>query len=63
MNRRFRISMPDERSIDIDDEYALEMWSRELNVTTAKLKAAIQAVGTAVDAVRKQLNRPRTSSR
>ncbi len=63
MNRRFKISTPDERSIDIDDEYALEMWSRDLNVTTAKLKAAIQLAGTAVDDVRKQLNRPRTSAR
>ncbi|MCJ8212072.1 DUF3606 domain-containing protein [Mucilaginibacter sp. RS28] len=62
MNRRFRISTPDERTIDINDEYAMEMWSRELNVTTAKLKAAIQLVGTAVDAVRKQLNRPSSSA-
>lgn len=63
MNRRFRISTLDERSIDIDDEYALEMWCRELNVTTTKLKAAIRAAGTEVDDVRKQLNRPRASSR
>lgn len=58
MNRRFKTRTPDDRSIDIDDEYALEMWSRELNVTTTRLKAAIRAAGAVVDDVRKQLNRP-----
>ncbi|OOQ56592.1 DUF3606 domain-containing protein [Mucilaginibacter pedocola] len=63
MNRRFRISTTDERSIDIEDEYALEMWSRELNVTTARLKAAIEVAGTAVADVRKQLKHQRTWSK
>ena len=33
-------SSDDTRSIDMDDEYAIDFWTRELSVTQTKLKAA-----------------------
>lgn len=50
-------SSDDTRSIDMDDEYAIDFWTRELSVTQAKLKAAVEAVGTAVADVRRELKR------
>jgi hypothetical protein len=50
-------SSDDTRSIDMDDEYAIDFWTRELSVTQTKLKAAVEAVGTSVADVRRELKR------
>ena len=47
----------DNRSVDIEDEYALDFWTRELSVTRGKLKAAVQSVGTAVAHFRRELKK------
>jgi len=46
MERKLKTSLPDTRSIDTNDEYALEFWAGEFNVTLTKLKAAVVAAGT-----------------
>ena len=48
----------DTRSINIDDDYALEFWMRELNVSRVKLKNAVIAVGMVKIDVKRELNRP-----
>ena len=57
MSRKIKSSSADERSIDMEDEYAIDFWTRELSVTQAKLKAAVQVVGTSVTDVRRELKK------
>jgi len=56
MSRKTKFSA-DERSIDIEDEYAIGFWTRELSVTQTKLKAAVETVGTSVTDVRRELKK------
>jgi uncharacterized protein DUF3606 len=55
MERRLKLNNPDTRSINIEDEYALEFWTRELNVSRKKLKDAVLSAGTAVMDVKREL--------
>jgi hypothetical protein len=57
MDRKIKSSAPDTWTIDINDEYALEFWAREFNVTHSKLKAAILVAGEAAADVRRQLKK------
>jgi len=57
MERRLKPFTPDNRSIDIIDDYALEFWARELNVTYDKLKKAVRTIGTAVPDVVRELKK------
>ena len=57
MERKLKTSLPDTRSIDINDEYALEFWAREFNVTLTKLKAAVVAAGTNAPDVKRWLKK------
>jgi hypothetical protein len=50
-------SSDDTRTIDMDDEYAIDFWTRELSVTQTKLKAAVEAVGNAVSDVKRELKK------
>ncbi len=45
------------RSIDIDDEYALDYWSKELDVSQQKLKSAVQVAGSAAPDVKRELKK------
>jgi hypothetical protein len=47
----------DTRSVDIEDDYALEFWTKELNVSGHKLKAAVQAAGTSVPDIKRELKK------
>lgn len=55
MERKLRPSAPDTRSIDIEDDYALEYWTRELNVSQTRLKAAVSSAGSFLPDVKKEL--------
>jgi len=57
MNRKVKLKGPDTRSVDVEDDYALEFWTRELNVSMHKLKEAVQAAGTAVHDVKRELHK------
>jgi hypothetical protein len=61
MNRKVKKSGADSRSVDIDDEYALDFWAKELGVTQVRLKAAVLAAGTGVPDVKRELTRPKTA--
>jgi len=45
------------RTIDIDDDYAIEFWTSAFNVTQKKLRAAVLAVGTAANDVKRELKK------
>ncbi|MGZ3822874.1 MAG: DUF3606 domain-containing protein [Mucilaginibacter sp.] len=55
MNGKLKMKEPDTRSIDIDDSYALEFWTRELNVSPTKLKAIVMIAGTTAADVKREL--------
>jgi len=57
MERKLKRSAPDTRSVDIDDDYALDFWAREFNVTKRKLKAATLVAGKLATDVKKELNK------
>jgi hypothetical protein len=57
MSRKIKASSNDARSIDMEDEYAVDFWTRELSVTETKLKAAVKLVGTSVIDVRRELKK------
>jgi len=57
MIRKAKLKEPDTRSVDIEDDYALEFWTRELNTSGPKLKAAVRAAGTSVPDVKRALNK------
>ena len=47
----------DTRSVDINDDYAVDYWTQELNTTKGKLLAAVAEVGDSFEAVKKQLKK------
>jgi hypothetical protein len=57
MERKLKPREPETRSIDIDDEYALDYWARELKVSQTKLKNAVLAAGSAADDVKRELKK------
>lgn len=57
MNRKRKAVVEDTRMVDIEDEYALELWTREFNVSEEKLKAAVMIAGQAVPDVKRQLKK------
>ena len=47
----------DTRTVDIEDQHALDFWTQELAVTELKLRAAVKVVGTAFPAVKRELKK------
>jgi hypothetical protein len=59
MERKLKPPAADGRSIDIEDDYALDFWSRAFGVSAEKIKVAVKAVGNSAIAVQKELkNKP-----
>jgi hypothetical protein len=50
-----RSGSPDSRRINMDQEHEVRYWTKELGVTPERLREAVQAAGTSVDAVKKHL--------
>lgn len=48
----------DASRINIHEDYEVNWWTHELNVSKAELVAAVKAVGTSAAAVRKHLGKP-----
>jgi len=59
MVRKVKKAVPDTRSVDIHDAYALEFWAREFGVSQAKVKAAVMAAGREALNVKRELNKPK----
>ncbi|OFZ72871.1 MAG: DUF3606 domain-containing protein [Betaproteobacteria bacterium RBG_16_64_9] len=47
----------DRKRIDLDQDYELRYWTRELGVTEEELKQAVRAAGTQIDTVRRYLDK------
>jgi hypothetical protein len=46
MTGKAKKSSCDNRSVDIEDQYAIEFWAKEFGVTQAGLKAVVLVAGT-----------------
>ena len=57
MDRKLKPKGPDTRSINIHDDYALEFWARELNVSEKKLLEAVRIAGPAATDVKRELKK------
>ena len=57
MENKKRGVVIDTRTVNIDDDYAVEYWTRQLNTTQAKLLAAVNEVGNDYAEVKKQLKK------
>jgi hypothetical protein len=50
-----RTGSPDSKRINLEQDYEVRYWSKELGVTPERLREAVKAAGTSVEAVRKHL--------
>lgn len=55
MTRKKLYRIPDQRTIDPQDEYQLAYWANQMGVSREKLLAAIKSLGTLADDVRRGL--------
>jgi hypothetical protein len=55
---------PQDRSrINVNEDYELRYWTKELGVSPDELKSAVQKVGPSVEAVREHLGKSTASAR
>ncbi|MET3980416.1 hypothetical protein ABIB62_003017 [Mucilaginibacter sp. UYP25] len=47
----------DARTVDIEDQHAIDFWTKQLGVTELKLRAAVKVVGNAFPAVKRELKK------
>jgi hypothetical protein len=57
MENKLKVRVPDTRSVDVADDYAIDYWTAELNTTKSKLLAAVTEVGDSFEAVKRQLKK------
>lgn len=50
-----KVGPPDSDRINVNEAYELQYWAKALGVTPEQLRAAVQAVGPTVQAVRRHL--------
>jgi predicted DNA-binding protein YlxM (UPF0122 family) len=55
--RKLKSKESDSRSINIDDDYALDFWAKELNVSKKKIKDAVSIAGNSVSDVKRELKK------
>jgi hypothetical protein len=57
MENKKKVPAADTRTVDTDDDYAVEYWIQELSTTKVKLIAAVAEVGDSFEAVKRQLKK------
>lgn len=57
MDNKNNTGSPDRDRINVNEDYELQYWSQKLGVSHDELKAAVKAVGTSAEDVRKHLNK------
>jgi len=57
MDKLTRRGQPDRSKINMDEDYEVKYWARELGITRARLQQLIDKVGNSAAAVRKELTR------
>jgi len=57
MDSTKNVGSPDRDRINVNEDYELQYWSEKFGVSRDRLKEAVEAVGTSVEAVQKYLNK------
>jgi hypothetical protein len=57
MDDKTKTGSPDSKRINVNEDHEVAYWTKELGVTSDKLKEAVDAVGTSAQAVREYLNK------
>ena len=57
MDDKAKTGTPDNKLINVHENYEVEYWTKELGINKDKLKEAVDAVGTSVAAVKKYLQK------
>lgn len=56
MDDKTKTGSPDSKFINVNEDYEVAYWTKELGVSKEELEAAVSAAGTSVSAVREYLN-------
>jgi hypothetical protein len=57
MDDKTKTGSPDSKLINVNENYEVEYWTKELGCSKEKLKEAVDAVGTSAAAVREYLKK------
>ncbi|WP_143822244.1 DUF3606 domain-containing protein [Mucilaginibacter pedocola] len=57
MDDKTKAGSPDSKFINVNEDYEVAYWTKELGVSREELEAAVSAAGTSVSAVRDHLNK------
>jgi hypothetical protein len=57
MEKKRKLMETDTRSVNIEDDYALDYWVREFDVSKAKIRAAVLVAGTSAGDVKRELKK------
>jgi len=57
MDDKSKTGRADDSRINVNEAYELQYWSEKFNVSRDRLKEAVEAVGTSVEAVREYLQK------
>jgi hypothetical protein len=57
MDDKTKAGSPDSKFININEDYEVQYWTKELGVSKEKLAEAVAAAGTSVAAVREYLSK------
>lgn len=57
MDSKNKVGSPDRDRINVNENYEVEYWTKELRVSAEELKAAVTAVGTSADKVREYVKK------
>jgi hypothetical protein len=57
MDSKDKVGSPDRDRINVNENYEVEYWSKELGVSPDKLRQVVKDAGTSVKAVKEYLNK------
>lgn len=57
MDDKTKTGAPDSKLINVNENYEVEYWTKELGVSKEELKEAVRAVGSSAAAVREHLGK------
>ena len=57
MDDKTKTGTPDSKLINVNENYEVEYWTKELGVSKEELKEAVRAVGSSAAAVREHLGK------
>ncbi|SDE35226.1 Protein of unknown function [Mucilaginibacter pineti] len=57
MDDKTKTGSPDSKFINVNEDYEVAYWTKELGISKEKLQEAVKAAGTSVSAVKEYLNK------